>query len=99
MAAGLPSVAADVPDNRWLLGDREAGLLFPADDAAELAAAILYLLDDAETANWMEPPPGSGHNAISRSRAWRMGFSSCWKRRVNTPFRLFASSRPCLQLL
>lgn len=53
MAAGLPCVAADVPDNRWLLGDREAGLLFPADDAAALAAAIAELLDDTATAQRM----------------------------------------------
>jgi glycosyltransferase involved in cell wall biosynthesis len=50
MAAGLPTVAVDVPDNRWLLGDREAGTLFPAEDAAALAAAIADLLEDAATA-------------------------------------------------
>ena len=46
MAAGVPSVAIDVPLNRWLLGDDAAGLLVPPENAAALAAAILRLLDD-----------------------------------------------------
>jgi glycosyltransferase involved in cell wall biosynthesis len=46
LAAGAPSVAIDVPLNRWLLGDDVAGLLVPPDDAAAMAAAILRLLDD-----------------------------------------------------
>jgi glycosyltransferase involved in cell wall biosynthesis len=55
MAAGAPSVATDVPVNRWLLSDKSqpdwaAGLLVPADDAQALAAAILRLFDDAELA-------------------------------------------------
>ncbi len=56
MAAGVPSVAIDVPLNRWLLGDAAAGLLVPpamgtcCPDAAALAAAILQLLDDAALA-------------------------------------------------
>ncbi len=50
MAAGLPFVAADVPDNRWLQGDPAAGVHFPPDDAEALAAAILGLLDDADAA-------------------------------------------------
>ena len=46
MAAGVPSVAIDVPLNRWLLGDDAAGLLVPPENAAALAAAIVRLLDD-----------------------------------------------------
>jgi glycosyltransferase involved in cell wall biosynthesis len=46
MAAGVPSVAIDVPLNRWLLSDEQAGLLVPPENAAALAAAILRLLDD-----------------------------------------------------
>ena len=46
MAAGLPSVAIDVPLDRWLLGDDAAGLLVPAENPAALAAAITRLLDD-----------------------------------------------------
>ena len=33
LAAGAPSVAIDVPLNRWLLGDEAAGLLVPPEDA------------------------------------------------------------------
>jgi len=46
MAAGVPSVAIDVPLNRWLLGDDAAGLLVPPENTAALAAAINRLLDD-----------------------------------------------------
>ena len=46
MAAGLPSVASDVPINRWLLGDDAAGLLVPSENAPAWAAAINRLLDD-----------------------------------------------------
>ena len=45
LAAGVPSVAIDVPLNRWLLGDDAAGLLVPPEDAAALAAAIVRLMD------------------------------------------------------
>ena len=50
MAAGLPSVAIDVPVNRWLLGEDAAGLLVPAEDPSAMAAAILRLLDEVELA-------------------------------------------------
>ncbi len=46
MAAGVPSVAIDVPVNRWLLGADAAGLLVPPDDTTALAAAMIRLLDD-----------------------------------------------------
>ena len=46
MAAGIPSVAIDVPLNRWLVGNDAAGLLVPPENAVALAAAISRLLDD-----------------------------------------------------
>ncbi len=46
LSAGTPSLAIDVPLNRWLLGDEAAGLLVPPEDAKAMAAAILRLLDD-----------------------------------------------------
>jgi glycosyltransferase involved in cell wall biosynthesis len=45
LAAGVPSVAIDVPLNRWLLGDGAAGLLVPPEDVAALAAAMVRLMD------------------------------------------------------
>jgi len=51
LAAGAPSVAIDLPLNRWFLGDDAAGLLVPPDNAAALAAAILRLLDDPALAS------------------------------------------------
>jgi glycosyltransferase involved in cell wall biosynthesis len=58
MSAGVPSVAADVPLNCWLLGDAAAEQLVPPDDAKSMAAAIVRLLQDPEsrgrlgTSNW-----------------------------------------------
>ena len=46
MAAGMPSVASDVPLNRWLLGDDAVGLLVPPENTTAFAAAIGRLLDD-----------------------------------------------------
>ena len=50
MSAGAPSVAIDVPLNRWLLGDDAAGLLVPPENAEALAAAVIRLLDDSKLA-------------------------------------------------
>jgi glycosyltransferase involved in cell wall biosynthesis len=50
MAAGVPSVATDVPLNRWLLGEAAAEQLVPPDDAKAMAAAIVRLLEDNEAA-------------------------------------------------
>lgn len=47
MANGIPVVASDLPAYRELLGDDEAGLLFPAGDAKAAAAALRRLSDDA----------------------------------------------------
>ncbi len=50
MAAGVPSVAAEVPLNRWLLGEAASGQLVPPDDAKAMAAASVRLLEDKEAA-------------------------------------------------
>ena len=47
MLNGIPVVATDLPAHRTLLGDEEAGLLFPVGDAAAGAAAVTRLVDDA----------------------------------------------------
>jgi glycosyltransferase involved in cell wall biosynthesis len=46
MAAGLPTVATDVPEHRHLAGDGQEALLVPPADAAALAAAVSRLLGD-----------------------------------------------------
>jgi glycosyltransferase involved in cell wall biosynthesis len=48
MLNGLPVVASDIPAYRELLGDDEAGLLFPVGDAQAAAAAVARLADDPE---------------------------------------------------
>jgi glycosyltransferase involved in cell wall biosynthesis len=50
MAAGLPVIAADVPDHRDLLADEREGLLVRGPNGPRLAAAVLRLLDDAALA-------------------------------------------------
>jgi glycosyltransferase involved in cell wall biosynthesis len=47
MALGKPLVVTDSPGVRDYVRDRETGLIVPPDDAAELAAAIRWLLDPA----------------------------------------------------
>jgi glycosyltransferase involved in cell wall biosynthesis len=47
MAAALPVVALDVPNNRWLVEDGRSGLLVPPGDVPGLAAAIARLAGDA----------------------------------------------------
>jgi phosphatidyl-myo-inositol alpha-mannosyltransferase len=46
MAAGVPIVASDIEAFRQVLGGGEAGELFAAGDAADLARALAALLDD-----------------------------------------------------
>lgn len=65
MAAGTPSVAIDVPVNRWFLGDEAAGLLVPVEDSESLAEGILRLLDDPGLAARLGMPAGSGHKQTS----------------------------------
>jgi glycosyltransferase involved in cell wall biosynthesis len=48
MLNGLPVVATDLPPLQDLLGDEDAGLLFPAGDVHAAAKAIERLADDAE---------------------------------------------------
>ena len=46
LACGLPVVSTDVGGLRDLLRHEETGLLVPADDAREMAAAVIRLCDD-----------------------------------------------------
>jgi glycosyltransferase involved in cell wall biosynthesis len=50
MAAGLPVVATRVGGNPELVLDGRTGLLVPPENAAEIAAAIVRLLDDPDMA-------------------------------------------------
>jgi hypothetical protein len=51
MALGKPLVVTDSPGVRDYVRDRETGLIVPPDDAAELAAAVRWLLDPANAAD------------------------------------------------
>ncbi|MGI8822214.1 MAG: glycosyltransferase family 4 protein [Acidimicrobiia bacterium] len=48
MMNGIPVVAGDIPPLRDLLGDDEAGLLYPVEDTAAAAAALRRLIADPE---------------------------------------------------
>lgn len=50
MANGLPVVASDLPAVRTLVGDEQAGLLFPPGDAEAAARCIHRLVSDRELA-------------------------------------------------
>jgi glycosyltransferase involved in cell wall biosynthesis len=47
MACGVPVVATDVSDNRFVIPDERAGFIVPLDDEACLAERICRLLEDA----------------------------------------------------
>lgn len=63
MAAGLPIVATRVGDIPELLEDRRTGRLVPAEDPAALAAALLEILGDADSAAALG---GAAREAIAR---------------------------------
>ncbi len=46
MLNGLPVVGSDIPPLVTLLGDNEAGLVFPSEDVAAAAAAVRRLVED-----------------------------------------------------
>ena len=48
MSVGLPTVASDYGGNVAMIGESEAGLLFPVGDAEALASAILQIAEDEE---------------------------------------------------
>lgn len=48
MLNGIPVVASDIPPLRELLGDDEAGLLFPVEDATAAAASLRRLASDRD---------------------------------------------------
>jgi glycosyltransferase involved in cell wall biosynthesis len=50
MAAGLPIIASDIPDNRHFLNEGQAGRLAPEQDPSALAKAILEMLDSRDLA-------------------------------------------------
>lgn len=48
MSVGLPTVASDYGGNVAMIGESDAGILFPVGDAEALASAILQIAEDAE---------------------------------------------------
>jgi glycosyltransferase involved in cell wall biosynthesis len=53
MAAGLPCIANDIPPNREVLADGEAGVLVPVDDIGQLFEAMQRMATDAGHADTM----------------------------------------------
>lgn len=51
MVNGIPVVASDIPPIRTLIGDEEAGLLFPLGDHKAAAAALRRLVEDEKLRN------------------------------------------------
>jgi len=64
MAAGVPVLASDIAGNRALIEDGETGLLFPPDDPARLAKAIVSMIEQPERAKTMA---GRARTKIERS--------------------------------
>jgi glycosyltransferase involved in cell wall biosynthesis len=58
LAAGLPVVASDIPDNRQMLADGAAGLLVPPEDPTALAQGIAWLLDSPALAEDLRQAAG-----------------------------------------
>lgn len=50
MAAGLPCIANDIPPNREVLDDGQAGVLVPVGDCDGLSAALCRMVQDNQTA-------------------------------------------------
>ncbi len=48
MMNGIPVVGSDIPPLQTLLGDDEAGLIFPSEDVAAAVAALRRVIGDAE---------------------------------------------------
>jgi len=53
MAAGLPCIANDIPPNREVLDDGNAGVLVPVGNCSALASAMRRMIDDHESASLM----------------------------------------------
>jgi len=68
LGCGCPVVAADLPAVRELLDDGRGGRLFRAENPAELARAVLELLDDAQAAAALAQ---RGRAAVTESYDWR----------------------------
>jgi glycogen(starch) synthase len=68
MALGKVCVASDVGGLTELIKDDDTGVVFRADDAADLAAKLLALKDDAAR---MERLRRSGLEYVKRERDWR----------------------------
>jgi glycosyltransferase involved in cell wall biosynthesis len=68
MAQGKPVVASDVGGHLELIRDGDTGLLFRAGDPAELAAAVLRLLKDADLADGMR---ARARRFVELERSWR----------------------------
>lgn len=53
MSAGVPAIVSDYGGNRAMIGDSEAGIVYPTGDADALADALLSLIRDPERTEQM----------------------------------------------
>ena len=67
MASGLPVICSDFPLWRTIVGDSNAGILVPPDDAVALSQAISRLFTDRETAQNMGE---CGRRAVDERYNW-----------------------------
>jgi glycosyltransferase involved in cell wall biosynthesis len=64
MANGIPVVASDIPGLRAVVGNNEAGLLFPRGDSEAAAAAVVQLVNDLKLREVL------GGRGRTRAREW-----------------------------
>lgn len=84
MSYGLPCIFSDLPVHNEITSDGQAALLFERGNAADLARAIAYLLDNPQT--------GINYGYVARQIAGEMFTADFARRRYLDELNLLASS-------